>query len=553
MRVVPTDRAEKPALSVPTQPIPRGPKASASGSHHALRQYVCGNKADPIAVRALRHPVHPLSGFGDSAGKAQPHRSLVIDSNHKSAPTKVRSVEYVKICSLYGVGYYYIPGTDTCIKIGGYVRFETYHNEVGGHYADRLPGGGDGTFTRNSSTYGMQARFRLTGDVRTQTEYGTLRSYFAFGVNALNLGGQSTATLSTAVLAMERAFIQFAGFTIGRSDTFFAFYNGAAYGLVPMFLDGGSGPAGHNVFAYTWQFGNGLSASLSVEDSAARIRSVIDLNSTNLFGPTDRSGIQVPDLVANLRVDQAWGSAQIMGGLAKVRANYYTGTGVNCTGNNTTCAHPSDEYGWGVGAGLTLKMPWDAKDTFSGVIAYAEGATGFVSHANAQQFLHKQGIALGVQQDAVFADPNSVNGYGGGLELTTAWGGTVAFEHYWTPSLRTSWVFGYMTIEYGDNAKALIARGGCSGASGRLVPGTVTNCDPDYSFWRVASRTMWNPVANLDVGVEIAYNKVETAFAGAATFNGAAMATQGLAAGTYAIEDQSYWSAALRVQRNFWP
>ncbi|MGE3991485.1 porin, partial [Pseudorhodoplanes sp.] len=43
-----------------------------------------------------------------------------------------RSVEYVKICSLYGVGYYYIPGTDTCIKIGGYVRFEAYHNDAGG-------------------------------------------------------------------------------------------------------------------------------------------------------------------------------------------------------------------------------------------------------------------------------------------------------------------------------------------------------------------------------------------------------------------------------------
>ncbi len=35
-------------------------------------------------------------------------------------------------------------------------------------------------------------------------------------------------------LALERAFIQFAGFTIGRADTIFAFYNGAAYGLVPM-------------------------------------------------------------------------------------------------------------------------------------------------------------------------------------------------------------------------------------------------------------------------------------------------------------------------------
>jgi Porin subfamily len=35
-----------------------------------------------------------------------------------------KPAEYVKICSLYGAGFYYIPGTDTCIKVGGYLRVE---------------------------------------------------------------------------------------------------------------------------------------------------------------------------------------------------------------------------------------------------------------------------------------------------------------------------------------------------------------------------------------------------------------------------------------------
>ena len=39
-------------------------------------------------------------------------------------PVKAKAVEYVKVCSLYGAGFYYIPGTDTCIRIGGYVRAE---------------------------------------------------------------------------------------------------------------------------------------------------------------------------------------------------------------------------------------------------------------------------------------------------------------------------------------------------------------------------------------------------------------------------------------------
>jgi hypothetical protein len=432
------------------------------------------------------------------------------------------------------------------------VRFEAYHNypQQSSGYPDRT--NNIGYFTRHSNTFATQARFRMSADVRTQTEYGTLRAYFAFGVNAANAAYENTPTALTT--SMERAFIQFAGFTIGRSDTFFAFYNGAAYGLVPMFMDGSSGPAGHNVFAYTWQFGNGLSASLSIEDAnGSRVKPIIDLNMTSLYGASDGAGQKIPDIVGNLRVDQAWGSAQIMGALTQVQGRYYQNFPVaNCNVANTTfCGHPGDEWGWAVGAGLTLKMPWDAKDTLSGVIAYGEGAGQFVSYGQANAFLHKQDVASGAFVNAVFANPLTVAGYGGGLELTETWGGTIAFEHYWTPSLRTSWVFGYMDVSYGDTAKALIAAAGCQGANrGAAVftNVTVANCNPDWSEWRVASRTMWNPVANLDVGVEVAYSKVNTAWGGAAT-----VATANGLAGTYNISDESVWTAAVRVQRSFWP
>ena len=43
-------------------------------------------------------------------------------------PVKAKPVEYVKICSLYGAGFYYIPGTDTCIRIGGHIRAEVSFN-----------------------------------------------------------------------------------------------------------------------------------------------------------------------------------------------------------------------------------------------------------------------------------------------------------------------------------------------------------------------------------------------------------------------------------------
>ncbi len=70
-------------------------------------------------------------------------------------------------------------------------------------------------------------------------------------------------------------------------------------------------------------------------------------------------------------------------------------------------------------------------------------------------------------------------------------------------------------------------------------------------MWRLASRTMWNPVANLDVGLEVAYTKINTAFGGAALH--CPPAAPNLSAGTYAIQDQDVWTATVRVQRSFWP
>ncbi|MFZ5691496.1 MAG: porin [Pseudomonadota bacterium] len=466
-------------------------------------------------------------------------------------PVKAKAVEYVKVCSLYGVGFYYIPGTDTCIKIGGYVRYDGYHNAAGFAYPTQ---GAGGNMNRFYNTWAQQARFRMTGDVRTQTEYGTLRAYFAFGVNFLNTANELGTSAANTTLAMERAFIQFAGFTIGRADTFFAFYNGAAYGLVPTAFDGSSGPGGLNVFAYTWQFGNGLSASVSAEDQSNFGAPVIDLNQTTsgVGFQDDRQGQRMPNLVANLRVDQAWGSAQIMGALHDVGGRYYNG-GLGCPAgfsNSTGCANPGNEIGWAVGAGLTLKMPWDAKDTLSGVIAYAEGASRYIAALQGNNFLHKQGIAMGQYTDGVFANPGQIAGYNGGIELTQVWGGSIAFEHYWTPSLRTSWVAGYMNVEYSDTAKALLAANGCALANTFSGLSAMTNCNPDWSAYRLSSRTMWNPVANLDIGVEVAYSKVNTAYAGSANLTAT---TNGVAASRYAIEDQDVWSAAIRVQRSFWP
>src|SRR5450631_1522070 len=85
-------------------------------------------------------------------------------------PIKAKAVEYVRVCSLYGAGFYYIPGTDTCIKLGGYVRAETAlltNSNYGGAYSGQA-----GANNRLSNNYQMRSREDLNIDTRTATEYG---------------------------------------------------------------------------------------------------------------------------------------------------------------------------------------------------------------------------------------------------------------------------------------------------------------------------------------------------------------------------------------------
>ena len=102
---------------------------------------------------------------------------LVAMSGAQAAdlPVKAKAVEYVRICSLYGAGFFYIPGTDTCIKLGGYVRIDTTFN--GGIYGQPAWSGDLGQQNRYRDYFTSRSRMALTVDTRTATEYGVVRTF----------------------------------------------------------------------------------------------------------------------------------------------------------------------------------------------------------------------------------------------------------------------------------------------------------------------------------------------------------------------------------------
>src|SRR5262245_21960318 len=188
--------------------------------------------------------------------------ALVVVSGTQAAdlPVKAKPVEYVRICSLYGEGFYYIPGTDICLKVGGYVQADYGWNNSNNAFAPTYTGP-RAAMDRSAIHWVTRARAESNFDSRSQTAYGTLRTYMVLRIE--NADG------ATGV-QVPRAFIQWAGFTFGRTksladvpgspapDTFRSLHQQQNVS------DTAGG--GTNLIAYTWELGNGMSLNIGAED-----------------------------------------------------------------------------------------------------------------------------------------------------------------------------------------------------------------------------------------------------------------------------------------------
>ena len=417
----------------------------------------------------------------------------------------------MKICSLYGAGFYYIPGTDTCLKVGGYVRLQTGYGYDAGTLSHG-PQSGGGTWSRTSEDYRWRIRAFMTTDARSQTEYGTLRSY-------LNLG-TLTEQATGNTFASTRAFIQLAGFTFGLSDSFYDSFSFAPYSYNGGRINnnGDQGDPGHVVWGYTAQLGNGLSASLAAE-APREIGVHRGTGALVTAGTANQNGIKYPDFVANLRVDQAWGGAQIMGALHDASGSYYSGA--------QAANHPSDKMGWAVGASLKFNLPMLGHgDVIEGQVNYAKGASGY---AQSGSYLMTQNLgnstSYGILTDGVYGATS------GDVELTEAWSVGAAYQHNWNSQWKTSLYGSYVKTNYNDAANLLLC-----GTAGNVAAG----CNNDFSHWSVGSRTEWTPVKHLQIGLDVIYQHLNTA-------------SDGMVNGTTTYANNDAWVSHLRIQRNFWP
>jgi hypothetical protein len=347
-------------------------------------------------------------------------------------------VDYVRICSLYGPGYLYIPsipgmpGAGTCLKIGGFMRSDSYTgNTTRGTDIGVINSGLGLTQNRQAKNQVAETlRMDINFDARTATDWGVLRSYIEFrgdfGTNANvgNFNSPAGSVTGVPTFTFDRAFIELAGFRFGREETnynfltntnlFFQFEAFSEYWV--------------NQAAYTYKFGDGYSATIAVEDptTGGTQKSNATAGGLTVSRKSGASfvygGLDIPDLIGNLRVSQAWGAAQLSVGYHQDYQSSSTALGnVLCTGNT-----PCSGNGYGVQAGVNFNVPALGAGSKLGIqAAYAVGAVGLAYSWGYQGLGTFASADLGA--DAAIAN--------GALQQSRMWSVGSAFQYVITPTV----------------------------------------------------------------------------------------------------------------------
>jgi len=469
-------------------------------------------------------------------------------------PVKAKAVEYVKICSLYGAGFYYMPGTDTCIKLGGYMRADMMLGGAGDYNFQQ--GANAGSNNRLTNYYTGRARFDMTVDTRTATEYGVVRTYadLVFTWDSQTVTGSSPSAFSTgsASLGLYHAFIQFAGFTFGRTVSIFdaPWQSYPAGG--PDTLPGGSNHVnGVNQVAYTADFGQGITASVALQDETSANNGQSNLWNTafatpaaagaafvtGTYGTNDWGGTRTPDIIGQVRVDQAWGLAQISAVAHELHAAYY--------GATEPTGHPSDKWGWAVQGALSIKnIPTGAGDAINLQAVYTDGATRYnFQSLFPQSFFMFGGSGSGYQSTGFAGLADGVFGTGTGIDTVKTWGFRGGYTHNWNQNWSSSVYGAYAQLKYGDAGKAMI----CGNFAAIALAGST--CNPDFNFAVIGANTAWTPVKNLTFTADLSYSHLDQKYSGTIASPGIAAAAK--PAAVYELKDQNSISMLLRAQRNF--
>ncbi|WP_247996593.1 porin [Brucella tritici] len=225
--------------------------------------------------------------------------ALVAASGAQAADAIVapepEAVEYVRVCDAYGAGYFYIPGTETCLRIHGYVRYDATGGDDVYARGGRLSYDAENGYSlarggKDRDTWAKTARATLRFSTASETELGTLKTY----VETRFQWADGNDSGSTGTLRF--GYIQLGGLRVGLDESAFVTFPGYLGNVMndDVILAGGYRTG---LISYTFTGGNGFSAVLSLEQGN---NVDVDYNGT--------IDDYMPHVVGGLKYAGGWGS-----------------------------------------------------------------------------------------------------------------------------------------------------------------------------------------------------------------------------------------------------
>jgi len=448
--------------------------------------------------------------------------TLVVVAGAQAADLPTRkgapAAEYVKVCKVGDIAGFIIPGSDTCLKISGYLNAQL----AAGNLKDRStlaplsylsPAFGPmhttaGSATTQVSDFGFSTRGQVNFDAVTNTAYGPLLAHIEIqnnsgqgaGFDVLGPAGGGTSTVLNA------GYVSWAGITAGKHGSFYDYLAGGDTWKDFFSPDHSGTPI--NLLAYTASFGGGFSATLSLEQPE-NVSGFSGATATFSppFGPTNHLvfltgtvtsisgtalGARSPDIVASLDVTQSWGGAHLAGVAhndrysiaGAIREQFIPLTHPTIA----SAAASADTWGFGVIGGVTFNLPMlsaGSKIAFQG--AYAEGAIGYSGATSPAWGEGDQGFNTN-GNGTIFPMADGIfNPFTGAFDKSKAWSATAQLTWKVSPNFEIDPELAYASVQYDTTAAAIWA------------------ISPKATAWWVGAVFDWSPVKNLDFAFDAIY------------------------------------------------
>ena len=478
----------------------------------------------------------------------------VASAQAADLPTrKAAPVEYVRVCNVGGVTGWTLPGSDTCVKLSGYITAQFEGGNLNTQYnygsigdaataaanplvpqsaavASALAGitGLDSrntqrvllaassaqnntTFNRNETGWTTRANFGF--DIASNTAYGPLIGHFDINAEA------GSGFDNVDAIYLNTGYLTWAGITAGKAQSFFSFVGGGDNWANFASPD----QKGYNqpdLLAYTASFGGGFTATIAAQSPGsegpfnASGNAGTDVGAPNFTMGANPSlitfgGQKWPDFVGALHVKQGWGEAQVSGVIHNVNVqdiaynaapyNLISGSsGCGVTGL-IACNAQHNQIGWGIDAGVKINLP-----------SFGAGDDALLTGAYTQSAVWYSGLP-----DMMWGEDGQTNGNGQSMFMQdaffnpitnqwskpTAWSVSALIEHHFTPQFYLDLEGSVGQLKWSNMGGGCYILGfGCGVA--QFAQGPIS---PSATTWLVGADLGWNPVTNLNFDLELMY------------------------------------------------